>query len=532
MRAGVAGSGASRRLTAFLMSVAIACVPAVALAQGATGARDPAALARIFDQAMARYALPGMAMGVIEDGKVAWVRTGGETVAGSGDPVQPSTLFKIASNSKAMTASLLARQVDAGLLAWDDPVVRHLPTFRMHDPWVTREMQVRDLLVHNSGLPEGAGDLMLWPEPNRFGRDDIIAGLAHLEPERSFRSGYAYDNLMYVVAGEVAAAVGGASYETLLRREVFAPLGLDACRVGQWERAAAGSVAQPHMHADTGNVAIRTDGDTVPAITSAAAGGIRCNLDDMLAWALNWLDPTPAQREWLSQAQRDAMWTAHTPLPVSSRNREWDGTHVRAYGYGWRLADVDGEWTVSHTGTLSGMYSVLMLLPDRKSGFVVMINGEGSTARTVLTAALLKYFTDPGSGADVSAFAERLESERTAPSASRVPDTTSRRPIDATFLGARLGRYRDPWFGEVSVCTVGDGVRFRSVMSPLLSGRVMRVGERALVDWDDDTVDLEAWMDFHDEGAGTRMTMAKLDPDGDFSSDYEDLDFRRIGDCE
>ncbi|GAB3331418.1 serine hydrolase [Marilutibacter aestuarii] len=529
---GIAGPRPSRRLPGFVLSVAVACAPAVVLAQSPAGARDPAALDRIFEQAMARYALPGMAMGVIEDGEVAWVRTGGETVAGSGEPVLPATLFKIASNSKAMTASLLARQVDAGLLAWDDPVVRHLPSFRMHDPWVTREMQVRDLLVHNSGLPEGAGDLMLWPEPNRFGREDIIAGLAHLKPERSFRSGYAYDNLMYVVAGEVAAAVGGEAYEVLLRREVFEPLGLDSCRVGEWSRAAAGSVAQPHMRTDTGNIAIRTDGDTVPAITSAAAGGIRCSLDDMLAWALNWLAPTPAQREWLSERQRGEMWAAHTPLPVSARNREWDDTHVRAYGYGWRLADVDGEWTVSHTGTLSGMYSVLMLLPDRKSGFVVMINGEGSAARTVLTAALLKYFTRPGSDADVNAFAARLESERTAPSASRVPDTTSRRPIEATFPGVRLGRYRDPWFGEVSVCAMEDGVRFQSVMSPLLSGRVMRVGERALVDWDDDTVDLEAWMDFHDDGAGTRMTMAKLDPDGDFSSDYEDLDFRRIADCE
>lgn len=506
--------------------------PAIAGDAGASP-RDAAALDRVVDGAMARWDLPGMALGVIEDGQVTYVRTAGETVAGSGDPVTPRTLFKIASNSKAMTASVLARLVADGRLAWDDPVMRHLPQFRMHDPWVTREMQVRDLLIHNSGLPEGAGDLMLWPEPNRFQRSDIIAGLAHLKPERSFRSGYAYDNLLYVVAGEVAAAVGGDSYEALVRRELFQPLGLDGCRVGEWHRDAAGSVAQPHMRTDAGPVAIRTDGDVVPAITSAAAGGIRCSLDDMLLWARNWLAPTPAQLEWLPPAQRAPLWTAHTPLPVPARSREWEATHVRAYGYGWRLADVDGEWTVSHTGTLSGMYSVLMLLPDRRSGFVMMTNGEGSDARTAVTATLLKYFTQPGAGPDLDFYADALARDAAAPGSARVPDTGSRAPARAGDWTPRLGVYRDPWFGRVAVCADGHAVRFQSEMSPLMAGRVMEVAGRALVDWDDDTVDMEAWMDFADVDSGApRMTMAKLDPDGDFSSDYEDLDFKWVSDCD
>src|SRR3546814_10328965 len=116
-------------------------------------------------------------------------------------------------NSKAMTTGLLARLVDAGKLEWTDPVTRYLPDFRMFDPWVTREIQVRDLLIHNSGLGAGAGDLMLWPGPNHFTRADVIHGLRYLEPVYSFRSRYAYDNTLYIVAGEVAAAAGGAPYE-------------------------------------------------------------------------------------------------------------------------------------------------------------------------------------------------------------------------------------------------------------------------------------------------------------------------------
>jgi len=179
-----------------------------------------------FDATFERYKLPGLAVGVVRDGQVVYQRTAGERVAGSGERIDAATLFKIASNSKAMTAGVLARLVDAGRLKWDDPVTKHLPQFRMHDPWVTQQMQVRDLLIHNSGLGLGAGDLMLWPEPNRFTRADIIAGLQHLKPTHSFRAAYAYDNLLYVVAGEVAAAAGGAPYEELVKRELFQPLGL------------------------------------------------------------------------------------------------------------------------------------------------------------------------------------------------------------------------------------------------------------------------------------------------------------------
>src|SRR5262249_30649017 len=129
----------------------------------------------IVDDVIERYRLPGIAVGIVENGNITYTRTAGELVAGSGQKITADTLFKIASNTKAMTTGTLARLVEAGKLHWDDPVTRYLPAFRMSDPWITREMQVRDLLIHNSGLREGAGDLMLWPEPNSFTRADIIA---------------------------------------------------------------------------------------------------------------------------------------------------------------------------------------------------------------------------------------------------------------------------------------------------------------------------------------------------------------------
>ncbi len=510
------------------------CVSATAIGHAANRGGIDAAV----DDAVLRYELPGIAVGVIASEGAAYVRTAGVAAAGEDADVDRNTIFKIASNTKAMTAALLARLVDAGKLAWDDPVTKHLPGFRMHDPWVTRELQVRDLLIHNSGLGAGAGDLMLWPEPNTFTRTDVIRGLRYLVPKYSFRSRYDYDNTLYIVAGEVAAAAGGVSYDVLVRREIFEPLGMKRCQIGEWHRDAVGNVAQPHMRQDGRNVVIRADGEMVPDIPMAAAGGIRCSLDDMLKWVRMWLDPERHGlvdgKPWLSNAQRDALWTAHMPMPLTPRMREWDGSHFSAYGYGWRLTDVDGTSKVSHTGTLAGMYSAVVLLPEKKASFVLLINGDADEARTVLTQVLVKHFTAPDERHTVAGVADLLAKERVKDEAKPDPVVAARdrSTVAAAELGAKLGRYRDPWFGEVAICPHEQGVRFAAVKSPKLSGRVMRAGGRLLVDWDDADVDAEAWLDFAGAAqAPATLVMAKVDPDADFSYDYEDLAFTRIAAC-
>ena len=503
---------------------------APAAAQSADAGR--AAYDRIVDDAVARYDLPGIAVGVVEDGQVVYTRTVGKLDASGTEPVTSKSLFKIASNTKAMTASVLARLVDQGKLRWDDPVVKHLPQFRMFDPWVTREMQVRDLLVHNSGLPEGGGDLMFWPEPNHFTRADILHGLQYIKPAYSFRSGYAYDNLLYVVAGEVAAAAGGAPYETLVQREIFEPLGLTRCRVGAFDRAQVGDVAQPHVRVDKRYVVTTPEAAQVPAITSAAAGGIRCSLDDMLAWMRNWLVPDAKQQAWLSAQQRREMWLPRTPMPIAARRVRWDNTHMYAYGYGFRLADVDGQWTVSHTGTLSGMYSMMAMLPDRRSGFVFLINADADEARTVLGETLMKQFTAPQSKPSIGHYADALAEDARKAEANRTPAktppaTTPRTQVAAPFDPRRIGTWQDPWFGTVRLCPDGERLRFASEKSPLMIGTVFQVGDRWLVDWDTDAVDVEGWLDFADG----HLRMRKTAPEADYSTDFEDLDFRRTAGC-
>jgi CubicO group peptidase (beta-lactamase class C family) len=516
-----------RRLAAFLLLSSTLLVCGAASRAAAPDTSSPSDYDRLVDEVVAQYHLPGIAIGVIDDGKIVYTHTVGDVEPGK--PIDTDTLFEIASNSKSMTSTLLARLVEEGKLHWDDPVTKYLPSFRMYDPWVTANMQVGDLLVHHSGLPEGGGDLMLWPEPNEFTPQDVVHGLRYLKPAYSFRAGYGYDNTLYIVAGQVAAAAGGLPYPTLMRREVFQPLGMTRCQIGTWNRYQVGNVARPHLWEDGRFVEAPVTGPLVPAATMDAAGGVRCSLNDMLTWEMNWLTPTAKQLAWLTPEQRRKEWTGYTPMPISVRQHAWDGTLFYGYGYGWRIADVDGQMTVSHTGTLSGMYSAVTLLPFRRSGYVFLINADAENARVVLNEVLTKRFTAPQKARSVASYADELTRLDNQQSIARVPDTSARKPATPMDLENQLGIWRDPWFGEVGICAHGEDVFFASRKSPRLAGQVMRVGERYLVHWG--SGNSEAWLLFPSR-PGDALHMTKVDPGADFSDDYEDLAFTREHACE
>jgi CubicO group peptidase (beta-lactamase class C family) len=230
-------------------------------------------------------------------------------------------------------------------------------------------------------------------------------------------------------------------------------------------------------------------------------------------------------------------------MPLGQRQRLWDGSHINAYGYGWRLSDVDGVWRVAHTGTLAGMYSAVNLFPDKRAGFVFMINGEGSKARAVLNSALAKLITAPDKLRPIDWYASELERDD-ASTTVPVPDTSARAPEPLETMAPWLGIYRDPWFGEVSICDRKDAIVFASAKSPQLTGKLMRVeGGGILVDWDQDDIDTEAWLHFEGrifntknpvrdaKSAVTKLFMTKVDPNADFSYDFEDLAFTRVGPC-
>jgi CubicO group peptidase (beta-lactamase class C family) len=168
-------------------------------------------------RALKTFDVPGLSVAIVKDGKILLAKGYGVRKLGESTPVDERTLFGIGSNTKAFTSAALATLVDEGKISWDDPVYERLPGFQMYDPYVSHEMTIRDLLTHRSGMGLGEGDLLFWPHTT-FTSEEIVYRLRFMKPASSFRSRFAYDNLMYIAAGQIVSAVTHKSWEEYIKR--------------------------------------------------------------------------------------------------------------------------------------------------------------------------------------------------------------------------------------------------------------------------------------------------------------------------
>ena len=295
------------RLPRPLMMAAALLVPA---SLGAQPVAAPPGFDQFVQQVMSQFEIPGLTVAIVKDGQVVLARGYGVRRMGEATPVDADTRFGIASNTKAFTALALGLLEEEGKLDWDDPVVQHLPWFQMWDPWVTRELTIRDLLVHRSGLGLGAGDLLWWPE-STYDRHEIARRLRHVKPATSFRSNYAYDNVLYTVAGEVIETLSGQSWEEFVTTRLLRPVGMREATVLHSDAGASGNVAGTHA---------RVDGRMQPVIPMLSdntnpAGGINAGARDMAQWLLAQLDSgrVGEQRLW-QPATTIAQWSVVTPI--------------------------------------------------------------------------------------------------------------------------------------------------------------------------------------------------------------------------
>jgi len=485
----------------------------------------------VVDEALESFMTPGMAVGIVKDGKVVHLSGYGIKDMNSREAVTPDTLFRIASTTKAFTSAALAILVDEGKITWDDKVIDHLPDFRMMDPWVTREFTIRDLLTHRSGLGAGAGDLMLWPEPSGFSRAEILHNLRHLKPVSSFRSDYAYDNLLYIVAGEIVPAVTGQSWENFVQSRILNPLGM-ACYSGDAPMDALADVATPHSWLDGRQVTVPRNAITGKATVSAAAGGMVCNVRGMSTWMLTQLGggTSPDGTRIFSEARRDEMWKSETLLGVGSLDRAWDNTHFRTYALAWRKADVLGHEVISHTGTLSGMQAYLSLVPKLDLGIILLSNGSHYGARTAVMQAILHGYLGGEKRDWVKTYADWLAAREAAKAAK---EGEFREGSGQMFLGleAYAGTYKDAWLGQAEVALNRGELRFASEKSAKLTGRLEPYEQNTfIIRWDDKLVGEDAFVRFETDIAGTvtGMTMHHMTDDFDFSFDIQDLNFIRV----
>lgn len=509
-------------LTRWILAALFALLSASAAADA--GEFDSAAVDRVTRAAMHEFGVPGMAVGVVQGGQVLYARGHGIRELGLPEPVDTGTLFLIASATKAFTSGALAVLADEGRVAWDGVVSDYLPEFRMSDPWVTANISLADLLAHRSGLTPHAGDLLLWPVPNAFTTTDVIRALRHFPLESGFRRGYTYDNLLYLVAGEVVSRVSGLGWGEFVDSRMMGPLGMRRCFAGRIPDAELRNLAAPHGERDGRPVVIERNRIPQEPSKFAPAGGIACSLGDMLTWVQAQLGEgtAPDGTVLFSADQSRTMWAPHNWLGVGQEAREVHRSHFSAYGLGWRLRDVQGFLEVSHTGSLDGMRAQVLMVPERSLGIVVLSNGSSSAARSAVVNSIEYAFLPAGQRDWVGYYLARQAEEEAEQEAAPAQEAPAYR-VPARPLAAYTGLFRDPWFGDVTIGQAQDGLHFAAAKSPNLSGPLEhRSGDDFIVRWRDRSLDMDARVrfDFNVDGRVGSMRMERVFENGEEGLDH------------
>jgi CubicO group peptidase (beta-lactamase class C family) len=340
------------------------------------------------EQARLDWEIPGFGFAIVKDDSVVFAKGYGTRTHGRNEPVDEHTLFAIGSSSKAFTAAAIAMLVDEGKVQWSDRASIVLPSLRFREEYVTRELTVRDLLAHSSGLSRYD---QLW---GLFGYapDEIVRRVQYIEPTTSFRSAFGYQNLMYLAAGEVVRTIDGRSWDDFVTQRLLRPLGMN--RSGTTIRLLPGmpNVATPHARFEGATVTIpwRNIDNIGPA------GSINSSARDMAEWLrLQLAGGTHGDRRLLSDS---VMREMHTPYTINRRTTQQQEanpySHFSAYGLGWFLEDHRGQKIIHHGGNIDGMAALVAMMPGHNVGFVLLENMNGSAMRTPLMYYIFDRFMD------------------------------------------------------------------------------------------------------------------------------------------
>ncbi|MGA1985005.1 MAG: serine hydrolase [Candidatus Sulfotelmatobacter sp.] len=476
---------------------------------------------------MKAFDVPGMAVAIVKDGKILVAKGYGVRKLGDPTPVDEFTLFGIGSNTKAFTTAALATLIDEGKLSWDDPVYQRLPGFVMYDPYVSHEMTIRDLLTHRSGMGLGEGDLLFWPH-STYSRDEIIYKLRFMKPASSFRSHYAYDNLLYMTAGQIIPAVTGTSWDEYIRQRIFTPLGMTHSTVTNKTFKPGDDYASPHS---------RVDGKLGPLPledldNAGPAGSINSCAADMAKWVqlqLNRGKFTGGNGRLFTEQRSREMWTPQTILPIGDPPPALAGlkANFADYALGWGLRDYHGRKLVGHTGGVAGFVSRVMLVPDENLGVVVLTNAEeGGAFDSILYHVLDHYFQVPPTDW-IAAYKSRQDAEEKEAAeamkkagAARAADSKPSLPLEKY-----AGVYTDVWYGPITIRTENSGLVITFDHTPSMIGDLQHWQHDTFkAHWRDRTIE-DAFVTFalNPDGAIDSARMAAVSPLADFSFDYQDL---------
>jgi CubicO group peptidase (beta-lactamase class C family) len=486
-------------------------------------------------RAMKAFDSTGMVVAAMKDGEIIYLDAFGSAEEGSERAVTTDMLFPIASLSKAFTTAALAILVDRGQLDWDAPIRNYIPEFAMYDPWVSENFTLRDAITHRSGLPLGAGDLLFWPdaEPSV---DDIIAALPHLEPSAGFRAEYAYDNLLYIVAGEVVARLSGKSWSEFVSQEIFEPIGLKDCAADITRIRFDQIVVAGHERAAGAKTGTPVDKRMTFASTIAAAGGVFCTAGDVMTWAKFWLDGgvTAKGERLVSEEQVKELWTGVTPKSVGGVLKESKMVNHSLYALGWNVSDFKGTRMITHSGGAPGVITNFILLPDRNIGIFASAN-DYRPAPHAITYQLADKLTGGQTGEQSfdfivslgNRFSKSLEKAQTALSEVNSLATSSQSSLP---LSAYVGTYRDAWYGDVEISMSDNKLFIDMSRSEVLKGSLKNYeGDQFVAVWLNRTLKADAFVTFTiEEGHVSGLKMKAVSAITDFSYDFHHLNLIKV----
>ena len=418
-------------------------------------AQDLKQLDAYYTKSLKEWDVPGMSIAIVKDGKVIFSKGYGIAEVGKNVPTNSNTLYAIASNSKAFTATAIAMMAKEGKLSLDDKVRKHLPWFELYDPFVSADATITDLLCHRIGFRTFGGDA-IWYLSDDLSAEQIVRRARYLQPSYPFRAGYGYSNVMYITAGEVMRAVTGKPWGDIIQERIFNKLGMDRSVPSGKYIEAKGNFATPHALVDGKHVPIEWENwDTI-----AAMGGIVSSVEDMAKWMIFNLNNGVWKGDTLlTVALRNKLWTPHNSFTVDNTDDKFD-THFAGYGLGWSLTDYKGKMRVGHTGGYSGMLSLVTMIPDEKLGVVILTNGmKGGLMRAVgdytVDAFLKQKMRDYSS--EYLADAKRRTAADTRISDREKAMITGTKP--SVPVEKYAGVYHADIYGKIEVKKEGDKLR-------------------------------------------------------------------------
>ncbi|HCA80273.1 MAG TPA: serine hydrolase [Bacteroidetes bacterium] len=408
-------------------------------------------------KSMRDWETPGLALAVVRNDSVIFARGYGVRKKGETAPVTAKTIFAIASTTKAMTAACLGMLVDEGKLKWDDPVTKYLPWFQLSDPYVTRELTVRDLLCHRSGLSRGDN---LW-YLSSYTREEVLRRVRFLKPAWSFRSRYGYQNIMFLAAGEMIPSVTSKSWDDFIADRLFKPLGMTKTSTSVKSLSGLDDVATPHDRIDTVMQPVRWPNfDNV-----GSAGAVNSCVEDMAQWIrMNLGGGMYRGKKILSADVVKEIQTPQTIIRLDSLDQVLrPSNHFAAYGFGWTLRDYLGRKLIQHDGALDGMRARVVLIPEEKFGFVILMNSSNTNLHASIAYRIIDHYLG-GPVRDWSSellkIAKEQEAKNRAEEKKQI-DERARETKPSLPLESYTGKYEHEMYGEANVQLEGGQLTLR-----------------------------------------------------------------------